>query len=61
MDFILGLSKNKFGRNSTFVVEKFSEIPYFIPCYKVDDACYIANLFFKKVVRLHGIPKFIVG
>jgi len=33
----------------------------FIPCHKVDDATYIANIFFKKVVRLHGLPRTIVS
>ena len=28
---------------------------------KVDNACHVADLFFKKVVRLHGLPKSIVS
>ena len=62
MEFFLGLPMTTIGYDSIFdVVDRFSKMAHFIASKKTSDVEHVSKLFFKKIVRLHGLPRSIIS
>jgi len=58
LDFITSLPRTQRSKDSiVVVVDSFSKVAHFVLCHTTNDASHIANLYFKYIMRLHGIPK----
>ena len=61
MDFITGLPKTQ-GKDCIFVVvERLTKFAHFFAIATDFSAAQVAELFFREIFRLHGLPKTIVN
>jgi len=62
MDLVIHLPRTKRQNNAIAVfVDRFSKAAHFVACQSSCSAQDLADLFFKNVVRLHGVPTSIVS
>lgn len=62
LDFIIGLPRTQRQKDSIMVViDRFSKMAHFVACHTTYDVVTVANLYFKEIVGLHGVPKSMVS
>ena len=61
MDVIMALPMTQRGKDAMMVgVDRFTKMTHFILGHKNNDASHVTKLYFKKIIRLHRVPKTIV-
>jgi hypothetical protein len=62
MDFITGLPRTKFGYDSIWVVvDRLTKVAHFIPVKTTYTSAKLAEIYMKRIVCLHGVPKSIMS
>jgi hypothetical protein len=62
MDFITGLPRTKSGYDSIWVVvDRLTKIAHFIPLKTTYTSAKLVDIYVKRIVCLHGVPKIIVS
>jgi len=61
VDFIVALQRTQRDKDSAMVIiDWFSKMANFVTCHKADNASYVAGLYFRGIIRLHGVLKTIM-
>lgn len=61
MDFMVGLSRAKRGYNALWViVDRLTKLAHFILAKDITSIDQLGQIYVRKIVRLHGVPKTIV-
>jgi len=62
MDFIVTPPSTQGGKDAIMVLaDRFSKMAHYVSCHKTNDASYIAELYFKEIIRLYYVPKTIIS